>query len=155
MANEQNLIPFDKRSESEVREMNRKGGINSGKTRRRKKTLKDAMNKLLSLDIQSESNKEILKNMGFEEEDMNNQVLIAVAMFNRASIGDVQAARFIADVTGSYAMSDLEKQKMKLEKERLKIEKEKNKPVSNNDIKENMNAIDGIAQQMKEIGDDK
>ena len=39
MANEQNLIPFTERSESEVRELNRKGGINSGKARREKRDL--------------------------------------------------------------------------------------------------------------------
>lgn len=37
MANEDNLIPFTERSVNEVREMNRKGGINSGKARREKK----------------------------------------------------------------------------------------------------------------------
>lgn len=39
MANEQNLIPFTERSESEVRELNRKGGVNSGKARREKRDL--------------------------------------------------------------------------------------------------------------------
>lgn len=41
--NDENLIPFNERSESEVREMNRKGGINSGKARRRKSDLRKAM----------------------------------------------------------------------------------------------------------------
>lgn len=37
MANEQNLIPFDKLTESEQREIKRKGGIASGEARRAKK----------------------------------------------------------------------------------------------------------------------
>ncbi len=40
MANEQNLIPNNKRSKSEVRENARKGGINSGKARREKADFK-------------------------------------------------------------------------------------------------------------------
>lgn len=36
----ENLIPFNQRSEAEVRELNRKGGINSGKARREKADFK-------------------------------------------------------------------------------------------------------------------
>lgn len=39
MANEKNLIPFTERSESEVRELNRKGGIASGIARREKRDM--------------------------------------------------------------------------------------------------------------------
>jgi hypothetical protein len=41
MANEQNLIPFTERSESEVREMNRRGGIASGEARREKREFRE------------------------------------------------------------------------------------------------------------------
>lgn len=41
MANEQNLIPFDKRSESQARELGRKGGIASGKARRAKREARE------------------------------------------------------------------------------------------------------------------
>lgn len=41
MANEKNLIPFTERSESEVRELNRKGGIASGKARRAKREARE------------------------------------------------------------------------------------------------------------------
>ena len=40
MAKEDNLIPMSERSESEVRELGRKGGIASGETRREKATMK-------------------------------------------------------------------------------------------------------------------
>lgn len=39
MANEKNLIPFTERSKSEVRELNRKGGIASGIARREKRDM--------------------------------------------------------------------------------------------------------------------
>lgn len=51
MANEQNLIPFTERSESEVREMNRRGGIKSGEVRREKANLKKQLQIFLEEDI--------------------------------------------------------------------------------------------------------
>lgn len=41
MANEQNLIPFDKRSESQARELGQKGGIASGRARRAKREARE------------------------------------------------------------------------------------------------------------------
>lgn len=46
--NEQNLIPTNKRSKSEAREISRKGGINSGISRRERKTLKEELLLMLS-----------------------------------------------------------------------------------------------------------
>lgn len=47
MAKEDNLIPMSERSESEVRELGRKGGIASGETRREKATMKKTLEMLL------------------------------------------------------------------------------------------------------------
>ena len=51
VANEKNLVPFSERSESEARENGRKGGIASGKARRRNKSLKEAADYFLSLPV--------------------------------------------------------------------------------------------------------
>ena len=48
--NEQNLIPNSERSPKEVRENGKKGGINSGKARRRKKEFRELFEKMLSED---------------------------------------------------------------------------------------------------------
>ena len=47
MANEQNLIPNSERSPNEVRKNGKKGGINSGKARRRKKEFRELFEKML------------------------------------------------------------------------------------------------------------
>ena len=47
MANEQNLIPGNKRSPSEARENGRKGGVNSGKARKRKADLRKIAQQVL------------------------------------------------------------------------------------------------------------
>lgn len=53
MANEENLIPMSERSKSEARELGRKGGINSGKTRSIKAKEKEEWMELLSLPMKS------------------------------------------------------------------------------------------------------
>lgn len=45
---QKDLIPFNERSEEEVKAMQRKGGINSGKTRRNKALLRDCLEVLMS-----------------------------------------------------------------------------------------------------------
>lgn len=47
MANEQNLIPFNERTESEKRAIATAGGIASGEARRNKKMLRDCLDYLL------------------------------------------------------------------------------------------------------------
>ncbi len=121
MANEQNLRQL---TTSEAREIGAKGGKASVKSRRRKKSMKEAMNLLLDLPV-SEKNKEFLQSLGIDEEDANNQMMVMVAAFKEAVNGNTHAMNFIANVTGSYAMSETDKQKIKIEKERLKIEKAK------------------------------
>lgn len=51
VANEQNLIPWNKRTESEQREYAKQGGKKSGEVRRQKKAMKDTMQMLLSLGL--------------------------------------------------------------------------------------------------------
>ena len=51
MANEQNLIPGNKRSQREARENGRKGGIASGKKRRHQRDLREAVKALQSVVV--------------------------------------------------------------------------------------------------------
>ena len=51
MANEQNLIPGNKRSQSEARENGRKGGIASGEKRRHQRDLRKAVKALQSVVV--------------------------------------------------------------------------------------------------------
>ena len=47
----EDLIPMNRRSKEEVKEIARKGGINSGKTRRNKALLKDCINILMEQKV--------------------------------------------------------------------------------------------------------
>lgn len=97
MANEKNLVPFDERSEKEARELGQKGGIASGKARRRKKNLKQKMQLLLSLPAADNDQSE-LATMGVDPEDMDNEMVLVKALFLAAAAGDTRAFDRIQDV---------------------------------------------------------
>ena len=107
MANEKNLVPFDERSKKEARELGQKGGIASGAARRRKKSLKQKMQLLLSLPAADNDQTE-LANMGVEPDDMDNEMVLVKALFLAAAEGDTRAFDRIQDVLGrSVAREEL------------------------------------------------
>ena len=75
MANQNNLKPI--RSKEEAREKGRKGGIKSGETRRKRKSLKEELLTLL------------------ETEEYNKK--ISLAMIHEAELGNVKAFNTIRD----------------------------------------------------------
>lgn len=99
MANEQNLIPFNKRTESERREYASKGGKKSGEVRRQKKKMKETINILLSLNLPDSEGKEQLKQMGIDEEDLNVQTVILMQQVKKAMAGNLESAKFVRDVS--------------------------------------------------------
>ena len=79
MANNENLrVP----TSEEARENGRKGGIASGIARARKKSLREKAQLLMSLSIQDEKDKEKLKQLGIDEENMDNDMMNLVHMLN-------------------------------------------------------------------------
>lgn len=81
-----NLIPFNERSESEVKEIAKRGGIKSGQARRELKAQKERLRLLLSM-----TNKET-GNMYADDID--------AAAVKKAISGDIKACEFIRDTIG-------------------------------------------------------
>ena len=92
MANEKNLIPFNKRTESEKREITKKGGIESGKSRRRKRDTAELVNVLLNSKLKGKDIDK-LKNVSdeVEEEDMTVNALMVAGQIKSAMAGNVKA----------------------------------------------------------------
>ena len=99
MANEQNLIPFNKQTESQQRENARKGGQKSGEVRRQRKAMKEQMEMLLTLPFKQTKQLKFIKELGISEEEIDNQMALIVAMYGKALKGDVQAFNTIREVT--------------------------------------------------------
>ena len=116
MANEKNLVPFDERTESEQREIASAGGKASGKARRRKKSLKQKMQLLLSLPP-TDTDRTELSAMGVDPDDMDNEMVLVKALFIAAAAGDTRAFDRIQDVLGrSVAREELALKKQEAKK---------------------------------------
>lgn len=114
MANEQNLIPFSERSESEAREYGTKGGVASGESRRRKRNLKAAAEYYLSLSPTDNKTWNSLSLDGVDPEDIDNQMAIVAGMTKAAIHGDPKAAKIVVDIIGKDDDTDGEKKKYEL-----------------------------------------
>lgn len=127
--NEKNLIPNSQRTPEELREMTRKGGIASGKARRKKADLKKAMQTLLSMDVASEKSKQQLEELGV---DATNEMLLAFATFQQAVKGNQRAVENVIKLT----TTEKDKHDIAEQKERIKAQKMKNKMLEENDGRE-------------------
>lgn len=103
MANEQNLIPFDKRTENEQREYAKKGGQKSGEVRRQRKAMKEQMEMLLSLPFNLKNNKgnevkTILSELGINEENIDNQMAMIISLWKTAISDSSQKIQAIQEI---------------------------------------------------------
>ena len=100
MSNEKNLIPFNKRTESEQREIAQQGGIASGKARRRKRSMKEAADYYLSLPETDRRSVNPLLRDAVDPEDIDNQMAVIKGITARAKKGDPQAANVLLKMLG-------------------------------------------------------
>ena len=100
MANEENLIPLDRRSKSEQREIQAAGGRAAGALRRRRKSMKEAADLYLSLPVSDQRKWNRLARKGVDPEDVDNQMAIIVGLAEAAAKGDARAAKVLIDLLG-------------------------------------------------------
>ena len=106
MPNEQNIKPIHELSTEEAKRRGRKGGKKSGEVRRKKRQMKDCMNLLLELPVTNTKDFNKLSRMGIPVEEIDNKMMLVVALFNRAvTLGDVAAVKEIRNIIGDDAAS--------------------------------------------------
>lgn len=103
-----NLIPMSARSKSEAREMGRKGGINSGKSRRKKADFRRVLNQLLTMPVPDDVTKQELEALGLDG-TMQDMMLAGMV---RKSLGEgmtsVEAAKFVAKYAAQSETTELD-----------------------------------------------
>lgn len=102
----ENLIPINRRTKEEQREIQVRAGIASGVARRKKKALKEALNVYLALPIKDEDIKKYLTAQGVKKVDQDKQMEMIVGLHNAAAAGDARAARVLIDIMGENGLSD-------------------------------------------------
>lgn len=100
MANERNIIPNSERTPEERREIARAGGIASGASRRRKRSLKQAADLYLSLPVTDRRVWNKIARDGVEPEDIDNQMAMIVGLTEAAVQGDARCAKVLVDLLG-------------------------------------------------------
>ena len=104
----ENLIDAAHRTEDELREMTRKGGIKSGEARRRKRTMREALEHLLYHGKIPETTKQMMKAEGIDADDMNHQMVITRSLIAKAEAGDVQAYNAVCAMIGEKPAEKME-----------------------------------------------
>lgn len=104
----ENLINPNDRTSEQLREMTRKGGIKSGEARRRKKTMREALEMMMYKTKLNEQTKQMLKVEGINAEDFNHQMVITRSLIAKAESGDVQAYNAICAMIGEKPAEKME-----------------------------------------------
>lgn len=94
-------------------EMGRRGGLKAQKTIARKKHLRDCLKVILSLPP-GDRNRQKLSEVGIPADEMSNQMLLAMSIFQKAIRGDVRAAEYIRDITGQQPETKLDRARTRL-----------------------------------------
>lgn len=113
MPNAKNLIPASALDPEERKELGRRGGVASGVSRRRKKSLREAVDHILALPVTDAKTKRLTGRMGIAEDDADYQAAIVAAMVREALKGETKAAKLLMDLAddnaegaGRYAEDD-------------------------------------------------
>lgn len=103
MANEKNLKPLNTRTKKEQREISKKGGIASGKSRREKKSMKKQLETimLLPFTLKDSKGKPLLdkyKQSGIASDEIDNQMAVAIELFLTAMGNSKQKIQAIKEI---------------------------------------------------------
>lgn len=127
MPNEKNLIP---QNHVLTVEEASKGGQNSVKSRRRKKTMKQLMEMLLDKPTKAIDDWQLIAELGLDfdeldDEEITNLLIVNAALLKKAKSGDVNAIKELRSIIQDDAY---QKHKIKLDNAYLRLEQEKNAP---------------------------
>ena len=113
--NEQNLIPFSKRTESEQREIRSKGGKASG----RKRSMKAIAKSLAQSNVADDEIIKLLDMFGIKDRDFQT-VMIFMQMLKASKEGDTAAFKAIVELLGE----DIRHEELALKKKELKLKED-------------------------------
>ncbi len=124
MANENNLVPFTRnQSREEAVKNGSKGGKKSGETRRKKRDMKAKMKMLLELPCQNCEDFNSASEMGIDIDEIDNEMVMLVGLFQQAKMGNVKAVKEIRNIIGkdnSSAELELRRKELRLKEQAVK-----------------------------------
>ena len=122
MANEENLKPTSKRTKSEAREISKKGGIASGKSRRRKKALRTALKEAVSLTLKElphDLRVAIMYAANITDMELTVSDAILGSLIRSACAGNSQMMKVLLDVLDETPDVRLKERELKIKERAL------------------------------------
>lgn len=121
MANEENLIPNHERTPSELREITSKGGVASGKSRRRKKALRLALKEAVSMrlnELPEDMRAAIMAIVGITDDAQTVADAVIGGIILSACGGSAPMARLLLDTIGESMEARMREREVRV-KERV------------------------------------
>jgi ribosome-binding protein aMBF1 (putative translation factor) len=104
----ENLLRPEDLTSEQLRERASKAGKASVAAKRRKKTMREALEMLMYKTELNEQTKQMLKAEGVSEDDLNHQMVITRSLIAKAESGDVQAYNAICAMIGEKPAEKME-----------------------------------------------
>jgi len=104
----ENLLRPEDLTSEQLRERASKAGKASVVAKRRKKTMREALEMLMYKTELNEQTKQMLKAEGISEDDLNHQMVITRSLIAKAESGDVQAYNAICAMIGEKPAEKME-----------------------------------------------
>ena len=126
-----------KPGDDQTKKAAKNGGVSSGKSRRKRKTVRQLLDEIMSADLpRTKSTDQLLRRYGMNNEDDTSALSVILhALIIKAVEGDVKAASFIIDILGESAENEVAIARLNFEKERLRYyEKELNARFNKGDM---------------------
>jgi hypothetical protein len=111
LANNENLVPFSKRTVNEQRKIASAGGKASGEARRRKANFRKDLNDLLTTEVNNPEWSPVLEALGL---DNTLGMVVHAAMIKEALNGNVKAYEAIAKYSGQSEKTDVDQEEQNL-----------------------------------------
>ena len=120
MKGHENLKPFDKRTKDEQRKIAQKGGNASGKSRRRKKAMKELFRSIGELALPPSKVKAQMIASGIAEEDATYAAGLVYAAYGHAMKGNSQMMRLAFEMMGEDPALKLKQKELNLKRKEMK-----------------------------------
>lgn len=124
MSGKDNLIPGNKRSKKEVREIGSKGGKASVESRRRKKALREILKSCLDMQISEIEDESVRRTIQAAANSTDGSITIGEAIINglvvQAIKGSPKAVGLIMDTMGESPAMQMKQEELKMKQELAK-----------------------------------
>lgn len=113
------------RTTEELREIQRRGGLASGKARQAKASMRKIVKMVFGMQV-PKAICDKLKLLGFHDDDVSYQLAVIVGVLQRALAGNVNAARYLTELSGDDPTIALKAMEIKLKQDELAFRQQEN-----------------------------